>query len=155
MNEPVEELIGERAIAGHVGKHSPEIGQGVAAGNGPFDRRCGASEFLPQPPHVIVQRHLVVRARAQRQVEAQTDDAAPVVVGDEVVVDIGRVDPHGRVHELGEPAYLLGASIFPRGTSNHEIERVTCAAGKFVDAGEAGALHRERSVVVRESFGEP
>ena len=134
LNEPIEEIVRECAIAGDLGEHTPQILHGVRARNRPFNRRCRTPELLPHPAHVVVQRHLVIGAGPQRQIEAEADDGAPVVVRDEVVVDIRRVDPDGRIHELGEPADLFGASVLTRGTPNHEIERIAQAPGKFIDA---------------------
>ena len=93
LNEAIEEIVRECAIAGHVGEHVPQILHGVGARNRPFDRRRRTPELLPHPAHVVVQRHLVIGAGPQRQIEAEADDGAPVVVRHEVVVDIRRVAP--------------------------------------------------------------
>ncbi len=117
---------------------------------------CGTSEFLPQPPHVVVERHLVIRARAQRQVEAQPDHRAPVVVGDEWLSKfVGSLHAAcstncaSRLTSSALRYFRAGLRITESSALPDACQRSSSMSSK------PGALHHERLVVAREPFGEP
>ena len=67
---------------------------------------AGTAEATPERAHEIVQRHLSVRAIAQREIEADTERRAPRVIGDVGIREVRLVDRRRGIHERRQTAHL-------------------------------------------------
>ena len=108
----------------------------------------------PHRLHVVVERQPAVGAVPQREIERQRDRAAERVVRDHRVRPVGTIDGAAAVDERRHRAHLRGGA--------HQVPRPRDALDQPAERSrrrrqilELRPLHRQRPVVLRETFREP
>ena len=150
-----EELAREGAIAADAGERFLGVGQRVRAIDVAFARAAGPAELLPHRPHEVVERHAAVAAIAQRKIEGECDGAPERIVRDDGVRPVGAIDGSATVDERRHAAHLDGGSNAAAGIVHDRVDQAAGDGGRRGDVDQLRALHRQRSVVLREAFREP